>query len=258
MKKIKVLVLFLSVFCFMKTVSAEGPYCDPDFDNVTDYVYWRSAMNGVDVGDYDELSCCFLSEDDEDSMCDYYLLAENVEEDPSEEEPSIEGPGAENPDNPGEDNPSENPDDGDQTEDPGDNEEGEGGSSSGNGGLTSDPYEDDNIFGDNGDSGDFNCKTIFVKKESPDGDVEFTELGKFMNDLFALIKIATPVLVIALSTIDYVKAIASSNADEMKRANSRTVKRLVIGLIIFVLPFLLEVLFRLFGLYDLSTCGIGT
>ena len=249
MKKIKVLVLFLSVFCFMKTVSAEGPYCDPDFDNVTDYVYWKSAMNGVDVGDYDQLTCCSISEDEED-MCDYYRLAENVEEDPSDENPDEEGPG--------EDIPSENPDDGDQTEDPGDNEEGEGGSSSGNGGLTSDPYEDDNIFGDNGDSGDFNCKTIFVKKESPDGDVEFTELGKFMNDLFALIKIATPVLVIALSTIDYVKAISSSNADEMKRANSRIVKRLVIGLIIFVLPFLLEVLFRLFGLYDLSTCGIGT
>ena len=254
MKKIKVLVLILSVFCFMKTVSAEGPYCEPDFDT-TGFKYWKSAMNGVDVGDYGEQTCCFLSEDDEDSMCDYYILAENVEEDPSDENPSDENPGEEGP---GEDIPSENPDDGDQTEDPGDNEEGGGGSSSGNGGLTSDPYEDDNIFGDNGDSGDFNCKTIFVKKESPDGDVEFTELGKFMNDLFALIKIATPVLVIALSTIDYVKAIANSNADEMKRANSRTVKRLVIGLIIFVLPFLLEVLFRLFGLYDLSTCGIGT
>ena len=253
MKKIKVLVLFLSVFCFMKNVSAEGPYCDPPFDT-TGFEYWKSEIISVDVEGWDELWCCPISEDEED-MCDYYRKAENVEEDPSDENPSDENPDEEGP---GEDIPSENPDDGDQTEDPGDNEEGEGGSSSGNGGLTSDPYEDDNIFGDNGDSGDFNCKTIFVKKESPDGDVEFTELGKFMNDLFALIKIATPVLVIALSTIDYVKAISSSNADEMKRANSRIVKRLVIGLIIFVLPFLLEVLFRLFGLYDLSTCGIGT
>ena len=256
MKKMKVLVLFLCVFCFIKNVQADGPYCEPDFDT-TGYVYWKSAMNNVDVGDYDELSCCFLSEDDEDSMCDYYLLESNVGENPSEENPSDENSDDKGP---GEDIPSENPDGGDQTEDPGDgdNEEGEGGSGSGNSGLTSDPYEDDNIFGDNGDSGDFNCKTIFVQKESPDGDVEFTELGQFMNDLFSLIKILTPVLVIALSTIDYVKAIASSNADEMKKANSRTVKRLVIGLIIFVLPFLLEVLFRLFGLYDLSTCGIGT
>lgn len=243
MKKMKVLVLFLCVFCFMKNVKADGPYCEPDFDT-TGYVYWKSAMNSVDVGDYDQLSCCFLSEDDEDSMCDYYLLAENVEENPSEEELSEEGPGVEDPDN---------------TEEESDSSSESGSTSgSGNGGLTSDPYDDKNIFGENGGSEDFNCKTIFVQKESPDGDVEFTELGQFMNDLFSLIKILTPVLVIALSTIDYVKAIASSNADEMKKANSRTVKRLVIGLIIFVLPFLLEVLFRLFGLYDLSTCGIGT
>ena len=58
--------------------------------------------------------------------------------------------------------------------------------------------------------------------------------------------------------MDYIKAIASSNADDMKKANQRTIKRLIVGLIVFFLPFLLEILFELFGLYDLSTCGVGT
>ena len=32
---------------------------------------------------------------------------------------------------------------------------------------------------------------------------------------------------------------------------------MLFGAVIFLLPFLLDLLFQLFGLYDLSTCGIG-
>lgn len=53
------------------------------------------------------------------------------------------------------------------------------------------------------------------------------------------------------------KAIASSSADEIKKATNRTIKRLVIGVLVFFLPYLLDLLFHLFGLYDLSRCGIG-
>ena len=97
------------------------------------------------------------------------------------------------------------------------------------------------------------CSTIFV---SSDGS--YTALYDFMQDLFNLIKIVAPALVIILSTIDYIKAITNSNADEMKKANGRTIKRLIIGLIIFFLPFILDILFELLGLYDLSRCNIGT
>ena len=97
------------------------------------------------------------------------------------------------------------------------------------------------------------CSTIFV---SSDGS--YTALYDFMQDLFSLIKIVAPALVIILSTIDYIKAITNSNADEMKKANGRTIKRLIIGLIIFFLPFILDILFELLGLYDLSRCNIGT
>ena len=99
------------------------------------------------------------------------------------------------------------------------------------------------------------CSTALVRQTS-DG-VEFTTLGQFLQDLFSLIRIAVPALVIILTTIDYIKAIASSNADELKKANGRTVKRLIIGILVFLLPFLLDILFDLFGLYDLSRCNIG-
>ena len=100
------------------------------------------------------------------------------------------------------------------------------------------------------------CSTALVRR-TPNGD-EFTSLGQFFQDLFSLIRIATPVLVIILTTIDYIKAIVSSNADELKKTNGRTVKRLVIGILIFLLPLLLDILFDLFGLYDLSRCNIGS
>ena len=121
-------------------------------------------------------------------------------------------------------------------------------------GRTEDCYDDwGNIFGDIDPEENNGCSTIFI-----DEDGNYTELHEFVQGLFTLIKIATPIIVIALSTFDYIKAIASSNADEMKKTNSRTIKRLIVGLLIFFLPFILDILFELFGLYDLSRCNIGT
>lgn len=120
------------------------------------------------------------------------------------------------------------------------------------GGRTVDPYPNVfaniDVFTQNSEG----CGTIFIDEFG-----NYTQLHEFMEEIFTLIKIATPIIVIALSTFDYIKAITSSNADEMKKANGRTIKRIVIGLLIFFLPYLLEILFKLFGLYDISTCGIG-
>ncbi len=118
-------------------------------------------------------------------------------------------------------------------------------------GLAVDPYP--NAFGAvQIDADYFSCDTLFY-----DADGNETTLKLFFDDLFFLIRIVTPVLVIILTTIDYMKAIASSNADATKKANERTIKRLVVGLLIFFLPLLLEILFELFGLYNIGTCGIG-
>ena len=105
------------------------------------------------------------------------------------------------------------------------------------------------IFGPNEDTG---CDTIFMT------DGELNEFGEFLDGVYLFIKVAAPVLVIVLSTIDYLKAIASSNADEIKKCNKRTITRVIIGIIIFFLPYLLDLLFHMFGLYDISRCNIGT
>ncbi len=121
-------------------------------------------------------------------------------------------------------------------------------------GRTEDCYSDwGEIFGNIETEESDGCNTIFVDKNG-----NYTDLYDFVQGLFTLIKIVTPIIVIALSTFDYIKAITASNADEMKKTNSRTIKRLIVGLFIFFLPFILDILFELFGLYDLSRCNIGT
>ena len=97
-----------------------------------------------------------------------------------------------------------------------------------------------------------NCP-IFVNS-----DGTTNQLYELVQEAFTFIKILTPILVGVLSLIDYIKAITSSNDDEIKKATQRTIKRLVIGVLLFFLPFLLDLLFDIFGLTDVSRCGIGT
>ena len=99
-------------------------------------------------------------------------------------------------------------------------------------------------------AGEVTCESLFK-----DGD-EFNDFGKLLQGLFTFIKFLAPVFVIAFSSLDYIKAITSKDAEELKKANERFIKRLIAGVIIFLLPFILDFVFDIFGVYDLQTCGI--
>lgn len=101
------------------------------------------------------------------------------------------------------------------------------------------------------ESESISCESIFKSNG------EYNSLYYALQDGFTVIKLAAPILVVVLSTIDYVKAIASHDAEGLKKANEKFVRRLIIGILIFLLPFILDFLFETFGIYDLETCGIG-
>ncbi len=63
------------------------------------------------------------------------------------------------------------------------------------------------------------------------------------------IRYGVPTLVIILGGIDFTKAIASDNDDELKKSGGRFVKRLIAATLIFLVPFLLEFILSVFG-YD--------
>ena len=60
-----------------------------------------------------------------------------------------------------------------------------------------------------------------------------------------------------MSIIDYIKVITNNSSDGFKKANIKMFKRLIIAILIIFVPFLLNLLFNIFGLYDLSNCGIS-
>lgn len=85
-------------------------------------------------------------------------------------------------------------------------------------------------------------------------------LGKLRDKLqtyFTIIKVLTPVLIIGLSVVDFVQATTSSDDDAFKKAKDKFVKRLIIGVIIFLLPYLVDIVLQLIDdYYQTSTCGI--
>ncbi len=78
----------------------------------------------------------------------------------------------------------------------------------------------------------------------------------YLQFAFNLIKYIALILLLVLTIIEYAKAIASSNQDAIKKATMNTIKRIIIAVIIFVLPMLIEFLFKILGIYSSTTCGI--
>lgn len=83
-----------------------------------------------------------------------------------------------------------------------------------------------------------------------------TEFAKILKEVFMWIEIAVPCIVIALCSVDMVKAVASQDEKGMKQAQSNAVKRLIIGVAIFLVPIVLDVLLDIAGIAS-GTCHIG-
>ena len=81
---------------------------------------------------------------------------------------------------------------------------------------------------------------------------------KIIRDIFTWIQIAAPIMLIIFGVLDFGKAIASSDADAMKKAQSTFVKRVIIVAAIILLPFIMDLMFSLLdGIMGNDTCGIG-
>ncbi len=80
--------------------------------------------------------------------------------------------------------------------------------------------------------------------------------GWLLQKLLNYIKIAGPILVILLSALDFIKAIASSEEEAFKKAQSRLVIRLIAALALFLVPTFVELLLGLINGISDPTCGL--
>lgn len=75
-------------------------------------------------------------------------------------------------------------------------------------------------------------------------------LGDFKTDLqnlFNLLKIIVPLLVIGLSIYDFIKAITAKDEKDLKKAFQKMAKRFIYAVILFFLPLLLNLILDLVG-----------
>lgn len=93
-------------------------------------------------------------------------------------------------------------------------------------------------------------------------DLISEDLMNLINKILKYVRIAVPLLIIVLGMMDFGRAVLASKEEEMKKAQSAFVKRLIIGVAIFLLPTIINLLLDLAntawksGLFSNSDCGL--
>ena len=81
------------------------------------------------------------------------------------------------------------------------------------------------------------------------------EFAYYLQQIFNVFKYLAPALVIVLSTVEFIKATASDDKDALMKATKKTGVRIVLAIVLFFIPGLINFLFDKLGWY--GTCGIG-
>ena len=82
-----------------------------------------------------------------------------------------------------------------------------------------------------------------------------TEFNNILQEIFTIIKIAVPILVIVLCSVDIARAVIAQGDKAVKEALSSSIKRIIIGVVVFFVPTLINVLLDFAGNIS-GTCGI--
>lgn len=80
------------------------------------------------------------------------------------------------------------------------------------------------------------------------------KVGDFIKEIFHLVKFAVPILIIVLGMIDFIKAMTAQNNDDIKKAFNKLIKRIIIGICIFILPTIIDFLLKLMEINS-EMCG---
>ena len=91
-------------------------------------------------------------------------------------------------------------------------------------------------------------------------DLVGEEIVGYLDMIWDLIKIGIPIILIVLGGIDFVQAIFAGKEDNMKKAQEKFIKRIIIAILIFIIPtllsFLLGIVNSIWGNIGNDLCGI--
>ena len=72
-------------------------------------------------------------------------------------------------------------------------------------------------------------------------------LPKFVSNIINIIKIATPIILIIMGMIDFAKAVVSNDEKAMKESQSRFIRRVIGGILVFVVVVVIQLIFNMIG-----------
>jgi len=99
--------------------------------------------------------------------------------------------------------------------------------------------------------GPIDCSDLFRNSAG-----QLNMLGEIVRDTLRFVQFLAPILVIVFTTIDYVKAMASQDKEEVNKATSRGIKRLIFAAILFFVPALVIYVLGLTNMVVDPLCGL--
>ncbi len=81
-------------------------------------------------------------------------------------------------------------------------------------------------------------------------------LTNLLQELFTVIKVCVPIVCLILIALDVVKLVIGSNGKNANETLNKSIKRLIIGVVIFLIPTIVNFVLNMSG-YITGTCGIG-
>ena len=90
--------------------------------------------------------------------------------------------------------------------------------------------------------GEYTCAdmdVIFGSKNNPES------LRYMIDQVLGYVRIIVPILIILLGTLDFAKAVLAGKEDNMKKAQSTFVKRLIAGVAVFFVPVMVDIIMYL-------------
>lgn len=94
-------------------------------------------------------------------------------------------------------------------------------------------------FNEQGDPTCADFNEIFGDKDDPDS------LRYLIDTILGYVRIIVPILIILLGTLDFAKAVIAGKEDNMKKAQTDFIKRVLIGVAVFFVPLLVDVVMEL-------------
>lgn len=95
---------------------------------------------------------------------------------------------------------------------------------------------------------DLECEGLLGDPNNEDSVAWF--IVKILNYL----RLLGPLMVLVLSSLDFAKAILTSDDESLKKAQSNLITRLILAALLFVLPTLIEVILDIFGITSSDIC----